>query len=138
VAAGAAPAPGDALGSPVASVIVFPYPYFGRAPEGCIPLIRFVYFTYLGVGRTTFSIFTISGDQMRVLDQTIDSGDSSDRRVPWDFRYSFYIPVASGMYVAPLSMGDADGHSIGGLVMLFAVFMPGGRLDVYLFCWRKK
>ncbi|GIT57357.1 MAG: hypothetical protein Ct9H300mP18_07860 [Candidatus Neomarinimicrobiota bacterium] len=41
--------------------------------------------------------------------KTIDSENSSDRRVQWDLRNSFNIPVASGMYVAHLSMEDARG-----------------------------
>ena len=130
-AAGAATATGDALESQVASVNVFPNPYFGQNPEERNQLNRFVYFTNLGVGKTTIRIFTISGDQIRVLDKTIDSENSSDRRVQWDLRNSFNIPVASGMYVAHLSMEDANGNSIGEKVMKLAVFMPEERLDVY-------
>ena len=130
-AAGAATATGDALESQVASVNVFPNPYFGQNPEERNQLNRFVYFTNLGVGKTTIRIFTISGDQIRVLDKTIDSENSSDRRVQWDLRNSFNIPVASGMYVAHLSMEDASGNSIGEKVMKLAVFMPEERLDVY-------
>ena len=130
-AAGAATATGDALESQVASVNVFPNPYFGQNPEERNQLNRFVYFTNLGVGKTTIRIFTISGDQIRVLDKTIDSENSSDRRVQWDLRNSFNIPVASGMYVAHLSIEDANGNSIGEKVMKLAVFMPEERLDVY-------
>ena len=130
-AAGAATTSGDALESQVEAVNVFPNPYFGQNPEERNQLNRFVYFTNLGVGKTTIRIFTISGDQIRVISKSIDSENSADRRVQWDLRNSFNIPVASGMYVAHLSMEDANGASIGEKVMKLAVFMPEERLDVY-------
>ena len=130
-AAGASTTSGDALESQVESVNVFPNPYFGQNPEERDQLNRFMYFTNLGVGKTTIRIFTISGDQIRVIEKSINSENSADRRVQWDLRNSFNIPVASGMYVAHLSIEDANGNSIGEKVMKLAVFMPEERLDVY-------
>ena len=66
-----------------------------------------------------------------MLEKTINSENSADRRVQWDLRNSFNIPVASGMYVAHLSIEDANGNSVGEKVMKLAVFMPEERLDVY-------
>ena len=117
--------------SQVAEVNVFPNPYFGQNPEERNQLNRFIYFTNFGVGKATIRIFTISGDQIRVLEKTINSENSADRRVQWDLRNSFNIPVASGMYVAHLSIEDANGNSVGEKVMKLAVFMPEERLDVY-------
>ena len=130
-AAGATTTSGDALESQVAAVNVFPNPYFGQNPEERNQLNRFIYFTNFGVGKATIRIFTISGDQIRVLEKTINSENSADRRVQWDLRNSFNIPVASGMYVAHLSIEDANGNSVGEKVMKLAVFMPEERLDVY-------
>jgi hypothetical protein len=91
-----------------------------------------VYFTNLGVGKTTIRIFTISGDLIRVIEKSIDSENSADRRVQWDLRNSFDVPVASGMYIAHLSLGDDQNESsIGEKIMKLAVFMPEERLDVY-------
>jgi hypothetical protein len=90
-----------------------------------------VYFTNLGVGKTTIRVFTISGDLIRVIEKEIDSENSADRRAQWDLRNSFNIPVASGMYIAHLSLEDENGSSIGEKVMKLAVFMPEERLDVY-------
>ncbi len=130
-AVGASTTSGDSLESQVEAVNVFPNPYFGQNPEERNQLNRFIYFTNFGVGKATVRIFTISGDQIRVLEKTIDSENSSDRRLQWDLRNSFNIPVASGMYVAHLSMEDANGNSVGEKVMKLAVFMPEERLDVY-------
>ena len=58
---------------------VFPNPYFGQNPEERNQLNRFVYFTNLGVGKTTIRIFTISGDQIRVISKSIDSEFSAEK-----------------------------------------------------------
>ena len=130
-AAGSMATSGDELSEQLEAVNVFPNPYFGQNPEERNQLSRFVYFTNLGVGKTTIRIFTISGDLIRVIEKSIDSENSADRRVQWDLRNSFDIPVASGMYIAHLSLEDTNGNSIGEKVMKLAVFMPEERLDVY-------
>ena len=131
-AAGSMATSGDDLSAQLEAVNVFPNPYFGQNPEERNQLNRFVYFTNLGVGKTTIRIFTISGDLIRVIEKSIDSENSADRRVQWDLRNSFGIPVASGMYIAHLSLGDDQNESsIGEKVMKLAVFMPEERLDVY-------
>ena len=131
-AAGSMATSGDELSEQLEAVNVFPNPYFGQNPEERNQLNRFMYFTNLGVGKTTIRIFTISGDLIRVIEKSIDSENSADRRVQWDLRNSFDIPVASGMYIAHLSLGDVENESsIGEKVMKLAVFMPEERLDVY-------
>ena len=131
-AAGSMATSGDDLSAQLEAVNVFPNPYFGQNPEERNQLNRFVYFTNLGVGKTTIRIFTISGDLIRVIEKSIDSENSADRRVQWDLRNSFDVPVASGMYIAHLSLGDDQNESsIGEKVMKLAVFMPEERLDVY-------
>jgi hypothetical protein len=131
-AAGSMATSGDELSAQLEAVNVFPNPYFGQNPEERNQLNRFMYFTNLGVGKTTIRIFTISGDLIRVIEKSIDSENSADRRVQWDLRNSFDIPVASGMYIAHLSLGDVENESsIGEKVMKLAVFMPEERLDVY-------
>jgi hypothetical protein len=131
-AAGYMATSGDEKDAQLEAVNVFPNPYFGQNPEERNQLNRFVYFTNLGVGKTTIRIFTISGDLIRVIEKSIDSENSADRRVQWDLRNSFDIPVASGMYIAHLSLGDDQNESsIGEKVMKLAVFMPEERLDVY-------
>jgi hypothetical protein len=104
---------GDELNAQLEAVNVFPNPYFGQNPEERNQLNRFVYFTNLGVGKTTIRVFTISGDLIRVIEKEIDSENSADRRAQWDLRNSFNIPVASGMYIAHLSLEDENGSSIG-------------------------
>jgi hypothetical protein len=131
-AAGAMATSGDELKAQLEAVSVFPNPYFGQNPEERDQLNRFMYFTNLGVGKTTIRIFTISGDLIRVIEKSIDSENSADRRVQWDLRNSFNVPVASGMYIAHMSLGDdQDESSIGEKVLKLAVFMPEERLDVY-------
>jgi len=131
-AAGSMATSGDELSEQLEAVNVFPNPYFGQNPEERNQLNRFMYFTNLGVGKTTIRIFTITGDLIRVIEKSIDSENSADRRVQWDLRNSFGIPVASGMYIAHLSLGDDQNESsIGEKVMKLAVFMPEERLDVY-------
>ena len=129
--AGSMATSGDELKAQLEAVNVFPNPYFGQNPEERNQLNRFVYFTNLGVGKTTIRVFTISGDLIRVIEKEIDSENSADRRAQWDLRNSFNIPVASGMYIAHLSLEDENENSIGEKVMKLAVFMPEERLDVY-------
>jgi hypothetical protein len=112
------------------SINVFPNPYFGQNPEERNQLNRFVFFTNLGVGKTTIRIFTLVGDQIRVIEKEIASENSADRRAQWDLRNSFDIPVASGMYIAHVTVVDQAGASRE-KIMKLAVFMPEERLDVY-------
>ena len=90
-----------------------------------------MYFTNLGVGKTTIRVFTISGDLINRIEKTITAENSADRRAQWNLRNAFDIPVASGMYVAHITLEDANGNSLGERVMKLAVFMPEERLDVY-------
>ena len=105
---------------------VFPNPYFGKNPEERNQLNRFVYFTNLGVGKTTIRIFTIAGDMIAKVEKEITTVNDPDRRAQWDLRNSAGIPVASGMYIAHI---DVEG--VGEKVLKLAVFMPEERLDVY-------
>ena len=130
-ATGAMTTSSDELTAQIDAVNVFPNPYFGQNPEERNQLNRFVFFTNLGVGKTTIKLFTISGDLIRVLEKEINAENSADRRAQWDLRNSFDVPVASGMYIAHLSLEDTNGSSIGEKVLKLAVFMPEERLDVY-------
>ena len=130
-AAGATVTSGEELAAQLESVNVFPNPYFGQNPEERNQLSRFVYFTNLGVGKTTIRVFTISGDLINRIEKTITAENSADRRAQWNLRNAFDIPVASGMYVAHITLEDANGNSLGERVMKLAVFMPEERLDVY-------
>ena len=130
-AAGATETSGEELAAQLESVNVFPNPYFGQNPEERNQLSRFVYFTNLGVGKTTIRVFTISGDLINRIEKTITAENSADRRAQWNLRNAFDIPVASGMYVAHITLEDANGNSLGERVMKLAVFMPEERLDVY-------
>lgn len=110
---------------------VFPNPYFGQNPEERNPQERFVYFTNLGVGTTTIRIFTLAGDMVAKIEKTIESENDADRRVPWDLRNTFGIPVASGMYIAHVSVEDNNGGQLGEKLLKLAIFQPEERLDVY-------
>lgn len=110
---------------------VYPNPYFGQNPEEVTPLERFVYFTNLGVGTSTIRIFTLAGDIVAKVEKTIESENDANRRAAWDMRNRFGIPVASGMYIAHVTVEDSNGKQLGQKVLKLAIFQPEERLDVY-------
>lgn len=101
---------------------VFPNPYMAQNVMETNPLNRFVTFTHLP-NECTIRIFTVNGDLIRTLDHGPNGGPFEE----WDLRNEHDIPVASGMYIAHLDLGDGLGEKI----LKLAVFMPEERLDLY-------
>ena len=111
--------------------MVYPNPYFGSNWDENNPLDRKVYFTQLGVGKTTIRIYTIAGALVSKIEKTIISENDSERRAVWDLRNRAGVPVASGMYLAHLDIRDSNGNSLGEKVLKLAIFQPEERLDIY-------
>lgn len=109
---------------------VWPNPYFGQNPEETTPNNRLVYFTHLGIGTSTIRIFTLSGDLVTKIEHVVES-ENQDNRAAWDLRNGNGIPVASGMYIAHITVEDVDGKKIGERILKLAVFQPEERLDLF-------
>jgi hypothetical protein len=110
---------------------VFPNPYFGQEPEERNPQDRKVFFTHLGVGTTTIRIFTISGDLVAKIVKKIESENSPDNRAEWNLRNRNGVPVASGMYIAHITVEDLNGKKVGERILKLAIFQPEERLDLF-------
>ncbi|NOZ03662.1 MAG: hypothetical protein GXO92_03520 [FCB group bacterium] len=110
---------------------VFPNPYFGQNPEERNPQDRKIFFTHLGVGTTTIRIFTISGDMVKKIVKEIASENDPNNRAVWDLRNQNGIPVASGMYIAHITVENSNGKKLGERVLKLAIFQPEERLDLF-------
>ncbi len=121
----------QAIEDQIDRINVFPNPYFGQNPEELTPLDRNIFFTNLGVGTTTIRIFTLAGDIVARIDKVITAENDSDRRAPWDMRNRFGIPVASGMYIAHITVEDDSGKELGQKILKLAIFQPEERLSIY-------
>lgn len=101
-------------------VNVYPNPYKGFNIEERDPVNRFVTFTNLPESGARIQIFTLNGE----LISTMETGGSQFQQ--WDLRNQDSVPVASGIYIARIDMGD-----LGVKVLKLAVLMPQERLDVF-------
>ncbi|NQV38326.1 MAG: T9SS type A sorting domain-containing protein [Candidatus Marinimicrobia bacterium] len=113
------------------AINVFPNPYFGQNPEETTPNNRTVSFTHLGIGTSTIRIFTISGDLVTKIEHVVTSENDANNRANWDLRNLNGVPVASGMYIAHITVEGADGGKIGERILKLAVFQPEERLDLF-------
>lgn len=119
-AAGAADAAVDQLN-------VFPNPYFGQNRAEINPVNRFVTFTHLPTDQpVVIRIFTLAGELVKVIDDVdrATQGTVGTQTAQWDLRNDAGIAVASGIYLAHVSLG-----SLGERVRKVVVFMPQERLD---------
>ncbi|NQU28499.1 MAG: hypothetical protein HQ528_09445 [Candidatus Marinimicrobia bacterium] len=105
-------------------VNVFPNPYFGYHSEEQHSFDRRVYFTHLGVSKTTIRIFNLSGDPVRTIRTSILSEATSNRRVLWDLTNDAGKYVASGLYIVHITVEDLQGVHIGEKILKLAIFQP--------------
>jgi hypothetical protein len=105
----------------MALVNVYPNPYKGFNIEERDPINRFVTFTHLPETNATIQIFTLMGELVRKIQHT--NGTQYER---WDLRNFIGVPVASGIYIVRIDMGD-----LGVKVLKLAVFQPTEILDIY-------
>ncbi len=103
------------------AINVFPNPFFGQYPKEN-PQGRKVYFSHLGIGKTTIRIFTISGNFVAKIVKVIESENTPDSQAEWDLRNQLGNPVASGMYLAHLTVEDSNGKKIGERILKLAIF----------------
>jgi len=109
-------------------VNIFPNPYFGQNPAEVNPVERFVTLTHLPERGAIIRIFTLSGSLVKTIDDDVRSeqGTLNTHIAQWDLRNDNEVPVASGMYIIHVDMGD-----LGEKVLKAAVFMPEERLDKF-------
>jgi len=105
-------------------VNVFPNPYFGYHSEEQHSFDRRVYFTHLGVGKTTIRIFNLSGDPVQTIRTSILSEATSNRRVLWDLTNDAGKYVASGLYIVHITVEDLSGVRIGEKILKLTIFQP--------------
>lgn len=127
--AGFDPESGEALAKTAAQEVnVYPNPYFGQNVAEINPLTKFVTFTHLPENNATIRIFTISGSLIATIDDEdrTAQGTLGTNTAQWDLRNDYQVPVASGVYIIHVDMGN-----LGEKVLKAAVFMPEERLDKF-------
>ena len=109
-------------------VNIFPNPYFGQNRAEINPVERFMTMTHLKENGMTIRIFTLAGDLIKTIDDTErqEQGTLGTHTAKWDLRNDFDVPIASGIYIIHVDMGD-----LGEKVLKAAVFMPEERLDKF-------
>jgi hypothetical protein len=112
------------------NINVFPNPYFGQNRSEITPVNRFVTFTHLPPDRSdlVIRIFSLAGDLVAVIDPADREADgtSGTQTATWDLRNEESVPVASGMYIAHVDMGEK-----GSKVLKLAIMAPEERLDKF-------
>jgi len=103
------------------AINVFPNPFINQYLNGN-PQDRKVYFTHLGIGKTIIRIYTISGDLVAKIVKVNESENDPDNQAEWNLRNQFGNPVASGMYLAHLTIEDSNGKKIGVRILKLGVF----------------
>jgi len=73
-------------------------------------------------------IFSLAGDLVAVIDPAdrVADGTSGTQTATWDLRNEESVPVASGMYIAHVDMGEK-----GSKVLKLAIMAPEERLDKF-------
>ncbi len=109
-------------------VNIFPNPYLGQNRAEINPVERFVTITHLPESGATIRIFTLAGSLIKTINDDIRSeqGTLGSHIAQWDLRNDNDVPIASGVYIIHVDMGD-----LGEKVLKAAVFMPEERLDKF-------
>jgi hypothetical protein len=98
---------------------VFPNPYYAFNPLEIHKLSRFVTFNNLP-DVATIRIFNLAGQYVRMIEH---DGSQFER---WDLTNHMNMPVASGMYIAHITI-----PGVGEKILKFAVIQEAEILDVY-------
>ena len=98
---------------------VFPNPYFAFNPQETNRLARFVTFNNLP-DQATIRVFNLAGQLVKVIEH--DGGTFEQ----WDLLNHSSLPVASGMYIAHLTM-----PGLGTKVLKIAVIQEGEVLETF-------
>jgi len=126
---GLQPITSNALAKADAKMVnVFPNPYFGQNRAEVNPVNRFVTLTHLPQNNVTIRVFTIAGSLVRTLNDETRTADGTlgTNTATWDLRNEFNVPVASGIYIIHVDLGN-----LGEKMLKIAVFMPEERLDKF-------
>jgi hypothetical protein len=100
----------------VASINVFPNPYFAHNPYELNQYNRFVTFTNLPP-KALIRIFTLTGEVIRTIDHNNTTGLEQ-----WDLRNTNGLPVASGIYIVHIEIPE-----VGNRILKLAVIQPEER-----------
>ena len=118
-----APAPVSNLAmqqADVKKVGVFPNPYYAFNSLEINPLARFVTFNNLPPGReVTVRIFNLAGQLVRVLEKV-----EGTQFLKLDLLNQSLIPVASGVYVAYVDMGEVGEKTLKLVIIQEAEVLP--------------
>jgi len=104
----------------VEKVGVFPNPYYAFNNLEINPLARFITFNNLPSDReVTVRVFNLAGQLVRVLDKV-----EGTQFLKWDLLNQSLIPVASGVYVAYVDMGEVGAKTLKLVVIQEAEVLP--------------
>lgn len=104
----------------VKMVNVYPNPYYAGNSQETNRFDNFVTFTHLPQ-TATIKIFTLDGKIVRELEK-----DTESQFFKWDLRNHTDLPVASGLYIAHIDMGD-----LGEKVLKLAIVQPNQVIQYY-------
>jgi hypothetical protein len=106
---------------------VYPNPYYAFNPAELSRLSRFVTFNNLpsGVGNATIRIFNLAGHLVRTIEK--ETANTFQR---WDLQNNDGLPVATGMYIAHITVTLPSGGE-GTKVLKLAIIQEQEVLDVY-------
>jgi hypothetical protein len=107
-------------------VNVFPNPYYGLNRAELNRFNRFVTFNHLP-RVATIRILNIAGELVRVVRK-----DDPSQFATWDLNNHDGLPVAGGVYLAHIEMGDGRGHDLGAATLKLLIvpekqFLEGSR-----------
>jgi hypothetical protein len=120
----AAPTYSDATAkADVAKINVFPNPYYGFNRAETSKLTRFITFNHMPV-KAEVRIFNLAGALVRGLVK-----DDPSQYFTWDLNNTNGLPVASGIYVAYITLKDGAGADLGTKTLKMVVIQEQQYLD---------
>ncbi|MCF7803522.1 MAG: T9SS type A sorting domain-containing protein [Candidatus Marinimicrobia bacterium] len=104
---------------------VFPNPYYGRHRLETGRFEKYVTFTHLPQN-VDIRIFNLGGVMVREINH-----NAEQQFQRWDLTNQDGLPVGSGIYIAHITVNDADGSKVGEKVLKLAIIQEEEILPVY-------
>jgi hypothetical protein len=107
----------------VTKINVFPNPYYGFNRAETTKLTRFITFNHMPP-KAEVRIFNLAGALVRALVK-----DDPSQYYTWDLNNTNGLPVASGIYIAYITLKDAGGIDLGTKTLKMVVIQEQQYLD---------
>lgn len=107
----------------LSAINVFPNPYYGFNRAETSKFARFVTFNHMSP-KAEIRIFSLAGSLVKVITK-----DDATQFVNWDLTNHGGLPVASGLYIAYMTLKDASGADLGTKTLKIVVVQEQQYLD---------